>query len=111
MATLSNLAAFLAKDDQLYRHPDKSAVVGRVRIGGRVQHRIPGLPRSEGYQRSEFAQLLGPLYVSPRAADWVVALREQYSPLDVIGPDQMPAADSQQEWLEKLAVHVSQRVA
>jgi len=110
MATLRDLAAFLAHDRQIHRYPLKAAVVGRVRIGGRVEHRIPGLPRREGYARSEFAVLAGPLYVSPfGGAKHLDALARDYRGVEVVAPD-LPHTNAQ-EWLEELAAHVERRTA
>ena len=104
MATLTDLAAFLARDRHLIRYPRKAAVVGRVRIGGKMQHRIPGLPKRQGYQRSEFAYLAGPIFVSPfgGASRHFDALTARYSGVEVVGPDLIPDASSNQDWLERL---------
>lgn len=106
MDTIACLAAFLATDRQLDRHPEKAAVVGRVRFGGRVEHRNPGLRPPEGYNRSEFAELIGPLFVSPMAASHADGLRRTYRGCaEVVPPDATPAgsAQRQQEWVEQLA--------
>jgi hypothetical protein len=111
MTTLENLAAFMASDRQLDRHPEKAAAIGRVRIGGRIQHHNPGLPRPEGYNRSEYAELIGPVFVSPLADRWTGGLSAQYGPdVLVVPPESTPAgvARGQQAWLEALAEWVEQ---
>lgn len=109
MSTLSHLAAFLASDRQLERHPLKASVVGRVLIGGRVQHRIPGLPAVTGYQRSEFAVIDGPLYVSPVAAEHYDALRHVYDSAQVAPvPPSYVEGSGQQNWIERLAQRVAE---
>jgi hypothetical protein len=112
MATLLDLANFVSDGRQLIGHPPKAWVVGRVRIGGRVQHQIPALPPQHGYQRSEFAEIDGPLYVSPGAAkhlkDVVAHYGSARSP--VFGPDFITGADGPHDWLELLAgAHVAGR--
>ena len=106
MATLPDLATFLAMGRQLDGHPDKASVVGRVRIGGKVQHHIPALQPHQGYQRSEFAQIDGPLFVAPVAARHFKAVAAHYGSArsPVFGPDLITGADGPQDWLEQLAV-------
>ncbi|MCW2736110.1 hypothetical protein [Nocardioides sp.] len=106
MRAVSHLASFLARDSQLGRHPDKAAVVGRVRLGGRVQYGLlPGLGSIPGYQRSQFAEIDGPLYVSPRAAEHFETIAGHYDSArtPVVGPDFVTGASGQQDWLERLA--------
>ncbi len=104
MSTLEHLAAFLRLGGQLRRHPLKASVVGRIAIGGRVERQIPGLTPKPGYQRSEYATLVGPLYVSPLGADHLTGLQRAYAGVVSVHP---PAASAeqvgQQEWLERLA--------
>lgn len=106
MATLPDLAGFLADGRQLDGYDTTPLVVGRVRIGGRVQHRVGALEPHRGYQRSEFAQIDGPLLVSPSAAEHVQALVSCYGSArsPVFAPDLVARAHGQQDWLEKLAV-------
>jgi hypothetical protein len=106
MATLRDLVAFLGRDRQIIRHPDKSAVVGRIRIGGVVQRRIPGFRPKTGYQRSQYAEIIGPLYVSPRFRRWADPLAAAYRPVEVVGPDLLPDTDGQWDWIQRLAEHL-----
>lgn len=113
MSTLSALADFMAESRQLARDPYKATVVGRVRIGGKVQHRIPGLPAREGYQRSEYAEIVGPLYVSPLGIRWQI--EANYGPGVAVqapdfGQEWLRSKPRQQEWLELLAESVAARV-
>ncbi len=103
IASLRSLAAFLAGDGTLRRDPSKAGAVGLVRIGGRVQRRNPGLAPPAGYQRSEFAELVGPLYVSPSGARWADGLEQQYRRIQVVSPE--PGA-AMQGWLAGLAEHL-----
>lgn len=102
MSSLPHLAAFLASNHQLDRHPLKATVVGQVAISGRVQRRVPGLPPRAGYQRSQYASLVGPLYVSPLGRTHLDGLRRTYEPaVRIVAPDAV--ASGQQEWLDALA--------
>jgi hypothetical protein len=105
LATLPDLAGFLADGRQLDGFEATPLVVGRVRIGGRVQHRVGALEPHRGYQRSEFAEIDGPLFVSPSAAEHVHGVAASYGSArsPVFGPKLVTGVRGQQDWLEKLA--------
>ncbi len=105
MSTLEQLATFLRREgEQLRRHPLKATVVGRIAIGGRVERQIPGLTPKPGYQRSEYARLVGPLYVSPLGVDHLDGLRWAYAGMVTVHPPDVSAEQvGQQQWLERLA--------
>ena len=109
MASLPDLAGWLADGRQLDGDEATPLVVGRVRIGGRVQHRVGALEPHRGYQRSELAQIDGPLFVSPAAAEYEEAVAAGYGSArsQVFGPDLITGAHGQQDWLEKLAVRAA----
>jgi hypothetical protein len=105
MSTLEHLAAFLRREgEQLRRHPLKATVVGRVAVGGRIERQIPGLTPKPGYQRSEYATLIGPLYVSPLGADHLQGLQWAYGGMVAVHPPAvLPEQVGQQLWLVGLA--------
>ena len=106
---MPDLAGWLADGRQLDGDEATPLVVGRVRIGGRVQHRVGALEPHRGYQRSELAQIDGPLFVSPAAAEYEEAVAAGYGSArsQVFGPDLITGAHGQQDWLEKLAVRAA----
>ena len=105
MMTLANLAAFWGAHPDV---PHRASVVGRIRYGGKVQHRIPDLKVREGYTRSEYAELVGPLFVSPfGGAGWRAGrLASEYAPIELFGPEHIVDAADTHDWLEKLAERV-----
>lgn len=109
MATLSDLAAFLVNKNHIRWDPPKATVVGRIRIGGRAQTTSPAdgiFGALNGYQRSEYARVVGPLYVSPLGSRWADGLRDRYEPgVEVISSDESFGGDMT-SWIENLAASV-----